>query len=299
MFNKCYACNHTIFEKLEYTVSDMPELDIYRCKNCNLIFLENFDHIDENFYKEGKMNDDYRVTIDSKCKDINTWIEETKLDDHRRFNFLKNDIRQKDILDFGSGNGGFLNLCSRHSKSIAGLELDQTIADLYKSRGIKLYTSMDQIKDKYDIVTAFHVIEHLKDPIEYLRKIKNFLNTDGSVYLEFPNSQDALISYYKNKDFCNFTFWSCHLMLFNSENIDMIAQKAGYTVIKNIQVQRYPISNHMFWLSQGKPGGHNIFSELNSVDLNDAYVKCLVENKMCDTVLVELKVTRRPYENIC
>ena len=78
-------------------------------------------------------------------------------------------------------------------------------------------------------------------------------------------------------------------MLFNYKNIETIARKAGLSVVQNLQVQRYPISNHLYWLAKGKPGGQNIFTEFNCDRLNREYLNILAKNKMCDTILVEMK----------
>lgn len=298
--NSCYACNCDVFYEIDGKVTDLPSMKIFKCSSCNLIFLENFDHIHDNFYSNGEMNIDNRYSIDSNCLDIKFWRDSTFEDDSRRFNFLKrqSNIKNKSILDFGSGAGGFLKLCSKEAQNVSGVEPNKTISSVYNQDKIRQYFSINEVEnfEKFDIVTAFHVIEHLKDPISYLKKIKRVLSKNGKIYLEFPNSDDALISYYKNKDFCNFTFWSCHLMLFNEDNIELIANKAELNVKNRWQVQRYPISNHLYWLSNGKPGGHNIFNEFKSKDLEEAYYKVLSKNKICDTVIVELEVFN---ENIC
>jgi hypothetical protein len=50
--------------------------------------------------------------------------------------------------------------------------------------------------------------------------------------------------------------WSQHLFLFNTETLRLLADKAELRIVSIQQCQRYPRSNHLYWLSQGKPGGH-------------------------------------------
>ena len=70
--------------------------------------------------------------------DINKWNKETEADDKRRYEFTKELIQNKDILDFGSGNGGYLNYASKSAKSISALELETAILKQYKEYGIEL-----------------------------------------------------------------------------------------------------------------------------------------------------------------
>ena len=50
------------------------------------------------------------------------------------------------------------------------------------------------------------------------------------------------------------------------------------------QLQRYPLCNHLYWLSQGKPGGHMRWANLDEKELNDAYEKKLVSMGIADTL---------------
>ena len=65
-------------------------------------------------------------------------------------------------------------------------------------------------------------MEHLPDPIKILSKLSNLLAHDGEMFIEVPNSEDVLLTLYKNDDFQNFTYWSQNLYLFNSKNLTII-----------------------------------------------------------------------------
>ena len=175
-------------------------------------------------------------------------------------------------------------------KSVTGIELDEATNILCKNENINCYTHISNIPNnkKFDVITAFHVIEHLKDPVAFLKLISQYLKKDGRIFLEFPNANDALVSLYNSKEFAKFTYWSCHLMLFTNKSIKKIVQKAGLNCVNISQVQRYPLSNHMFWLAKGCPGGHEIWEFLNGDMINSEYAKKLAEKGMCDTIFVEI-----------
>jgi len=280
----CPLCHSENTPRTEGLVRDLPEIPVLKCSDCSLVFLGSFDHIHDEFYEESKMRVD----------DINmdTWISETKGDDERRFRYLHNFLRNADVLDFGAGNGGFLRLAKQDARSVTAVELDREASLLFERNNIPHHRFLKDIpaNKRFNLITAFHVIEHLKNPIDFLKEASSLLHPDGSLYLEFPNADDALLSLYGSKPFSEFTYWSCHLMLFNHETIKVAIKKAGLQC-KNIkQIQRYPLSNHLYWLAKGLPGGHDAWPFLDSQKLNIEYEKILANAKVCDTLLVEVSL---------
>ncbi|WP_238699046.1 hypothetical protein [Helicobacter sp. MIT 05-5294] len=69
---------------------------------------------------------------------INLFQKERKIQQQRRFEFVKFMIAGKDILDFGSGYAGFLILAQEFAKSVRGVELEEQVAPIYKQHKIPL-----------------------------------------------------------------------------------------------------------------------------------------------------------------
>jgi hypothetical protein len=103
--------------------------------------------------------------------------------------------------------------------------------------------------------------------------------------IEIPNSDDALLTLFKCEEFSRFTYWSNHLYLFNQQTLSALVRKAGLTLRWMKQIQRYPLSNHFYWLSHGKPGGHRQWYFLNNANLVEAYENALAAIGKCDTIL--------------
>ena len=148
---------------------------------------------------------------------------------------------------------------------------------------------MESAGEGYDLISAFHVIEHLPDPKEILKSLASMLAKNGRIVIEVPSSEDALLTLYESEDFQNFTYWSQHLFLFNPETLRQLAVQAGLRVVSIQQYQRYSLSNHLYWLSQGKPGGHKQWSFLDTPALNEAYKSSLASIGKCDTILAILE----------
>ena len=133
------------------------------------------------------------------------------------------------------------------------------------------------------------MVEHLSDPIAMLKTLATKFSDKGSMIVEVPSSEDALLTLYDSAAFQHFTYWSQHLFLFNSETLRRLAKQAGLRIVSIKQYQRYSLSNHLHWLSQGKPGGHKIWNFLDSPDLNEAYANSLAAIGKCDTLIAWLE----------
>lgn len=280
---RCYLCNSDNIGLRSPRVRDRSDIQVLQCNDCGLVFLSRFDHISESFYNDSKMHGNSGVDFDK-------WMMETKPDDERRFNYVKSIIKDKDVLDIGCGNGQFLKMASGICSSVQGVELEEQSIQKISEWGISVSKNIEDIKNKFDVITMFHVLEHIPDPITFIEKIKPYLTPNGILLIEVPNENDALISLYDNKAFKEFTYWSCHLFLFNENTLKTVAEYAGYTVNYVRHVQRYSMANHMYWLANNKPGGHVKWNCVDSDSLHAAYETNLANIKATDTIIACLEV---------
>jgi 2-polyprenyl-3-methyl-5-hydroxy-6-metoxy-1,4-benzoquinol methylase len=247
------------------------------------VFLSSFDHIRNGFYENSGMHDGQ---IDKEA-----WMKETAWDDDRRFMSLRRVIENKKILDFGCGNGGFLLKAREVAKHVEGIELESNLKDWFLENRLDIFSRIEDSSGSFDVITIFHVLEHLPDPRTSLVEISAKLDNDGQLVVEVPNACDALISLYQNEPFMRFTYWSCHLYLFNQATLTTLAKQAGLRVNYVRQVQRYSLSNHLHWLAKGTPGGHMKWSFLDSPELHSSYEKQLAAIGACDTIVASLSRT--------
>jgi len=275
--SSCYVCNGSDFKKRPGTVRDRQDLDVLECTECGLVFLSSFSHVREGFYENAGM---HGGTVDKDA-----WIRETSSDDERRFNMLRRVIENKAVLDFGCGNGGFLLKARDTARQVAGIEPENSLRLYFKEQGITVYTGIDEIAGTFDVITLFHVLEHLPDPRMMLQRLGQKLNDGGQLIVEVPHANDALLGLYQNEAFSRFTYWSCHLFLFTQSTLSRLGLEAGLGINYLKQVQRYPLSNHLYWLAKGKPGGHQIWHHIDSPELHASYEKQLASIGGCDTLL--------------
>ena len=135
---------------------------------------------------------------------IKKWLKECKEDDDRRYKFVKDKIKNKTLLDFGCGAGGFIEIAKQSAKKALGVELEIALQSSFKERGLKVFSNILKAQKeglRYDVITSFHVFEHLRDPKRVILELSKLLTDQGEIIIEVPNSNDALLTLYENNDF--------------------------------------------------------------------------------------------------
>lgn len=282
---ECYLCKNKKFEQRVGRVRDNPNLKVLECTSCGLVFLSSFSHIRDGFYENSGMHGE-------NLRNIQTLINESNFDDERRFQFLKSLLPNRSVLDFGCGTGSFLSKAKTLANKVHGIEPEKRLADHFQQMDLTVYNNISKVpsQNKYDIITLFHVLEHFPDPRTTLIELSKLLEEEGQIIIEVPNSDDALLTLYQSKAFSCFTYWSCHLFLFNARTLKIFVGQAGLNINYIKQVQRYTLANHMFWLSKSKPNGHRQWYFLDSPDLHAAYEAQLAALGKCDTIIMSLSL---------
>ena len=277
----CYLCQSTHFTERKGEVRDAPRMQIIECDQCGLVTLSGKDHIVPGFYENSGMHGAEPTPMDA-------WLNQTEWDDQRRFDMVKAMLPNKRLLDFGCGAGGFLRLARNLTADVTGIELETRVRDHWAGK-IKIVPSVDVAGGGHDLITAFHVIEHLQDPRAMLVSLAGLLKPNGRMIVEVPSANDVLLTLFDCDAFQRFTYWSQHLFLFNTSTLEMLARQSGLRVVAVQHYQRYPLSNHMHWLSQGKPGGHQRWAFMDTPELVSAYANALAALGKTDTLIAHLE----------
>jgi tRNA/tmRNA/rRNA uracil-C5-methylase (TrmA/RlmC/RlmD family) len=146
----------------------------------NIIFLNK--HItSKQYYSDLKYGDDDRKNIEklkvglTNVKTLSGNIKSEIIeDDYRRSEQFKNFLKNKDILDFGCGWGGFLKNVKNY-KSLNGVELrNECISHVKQNiKRVKISNNINSFKKSFDIITMFHVLEHLPYQTNTLKVLKD------------------------------------------------------------------------------------------------------------------------------
>ena len=269
--------NPNDFEVFHPRTRDIDPLNVLKCKQSGVFVLEEI--VTSNNYYEDTHKDGILSLGDATFK-------QTLGDDLRRFEQHKDKTTDSDILDFGCGWGGYLSLTKEISRSSIGMEINLNNMEIVKSNGMECFSSFEEINNyTFDLITLHHVFEHLENPLETLTNLRKLLKDDGVLIIEVPHARDILIESFNIEAFRNFIFWSEHLILHTKESLTKFACQSGLELIKIEGFQRYPISNHYHWLLDRKPGGHNVYPQLNKNNFHENYQDFLIELNQTDTLI--------------
>lgn len=269
-------------------VRDRNDIKVLRCQKSGIIFLSRSDHKTLADYENKNIAEErYLESKEHGCRVEGSLIKTPALDDAvRRAKDFKPYITGKKWLDFGTGYGEIFDFLGREAKSAVGIEPNKIQRDFLKEKGIKVYRSLDELEENdFEVVTLFHVFEHLTDPVGTLKTLKKKLAPHGKVIIEIPHGRDFLIDTLGCEAFKRFTFWSEHLILHTRTSLRTFIQEAGFTDVTIVGYQRYPLSNHLYWLAKGRPGGHKEWCHLNREDVIQSYESLLQSIDQTDTLI--------------
>ncbi len=246
----CPVCNGNRFEKyldcVDYTVS-RETFSIVRCSDCSFLFTnprpqeeeigmyyESPEYISHSNSNEGIINKVYQSvrnkTIKSKLALVHSLI-------------VKNG---KNILDIGCGTGEFLNACKKSGFVTEGIEpganaRNQAITNFKLSVHDTAYlNSLPPFSQ--DIITMWHVLEHVHELNGRMEELYSLLKEDGKVIIAVPNCASYDAKKYKQ-------YWAAydvprHLYHFTPETMKRLVEKKGFKI-----EQMLPMKYDSFYVS--------------------------------------------------
>jgi len=100
------------------------------------------------------------------------------------------------ILDVGAGSGHFLERCRAHGRKARGLDPSPVAVGSARARGLDVAAGdvasfAAANPDAFDVVTAFHVVEHIERPVEFVAALARLCRPGGRVIVALPNRLSA------------------------------------------------------------------------------------------------------------
>ena len=200
------------------------------------------------------------------------------------------------ILDFGCGFGFFVGALSNDYRAL-GVDVCASrleLAESWNSGNFKQFDPQEdlvsQFDQKFDVVCAFHVLEHLRDPVKAIKEWFELLNPGGQLVLEVPNAGDPMLEEIPGY---NKFFWQrMHLSYFDDSRMELAILRAGCSTYTIKHVQRYGLENLVHWAHNNGPQyGAPTFSTLNPAltRAEDVYKRDREETKSADTLVAIIK----------
>lgn len=165
---------------------EIVDYEMKLCDICRLVFSNPMKPGSQSFYTWVTGHENYYPTVKSprwEWEEVRTYVRENHV---------------QTLLEIGCGTGEFLEYL-REDTTIDAVGLDTTIASYEKciERGFNAYNEpleryvLDH-EDRYDVVVAFHLLEHVENPLELVDDMMKLLKRGGKCMLSFPYSDARL-----------------------------------------------------------------------------------------------------------
>lgn len=262
----------------------------YQCSQCGIVFLHPIMTIEEEKEFYGAQFAKYMAARGQPGgADPPSSFEKWKPEGERRRQLLEPWLKPgMRVLEFGSATGFLLDALRPHvGDDLAGIEPGDDFREFSKQQlGIEAHADRAAVEGRqFDLILSYYVAEHMRDPVGELKQYLEFLAPGGICSIEVPNVDDALVKYWQVEAFDRFYWQKAHYFNYSHLTLTMVLKMAGFVDVETLPVQRYDISNHIHWLTVGKPGGAGAYADLLDERVNAEYARALRERWLCDTVM--------------
>ena len=168
----CILCGQERYKKL----FDVGNFSLLKCVNCGLVKTSGRRKIS---YKKYHRDPDY-----------------SKFENHfrnlflTRFELITRFIRKGRVLEIGCATGVMLEIFKKAGWEVWGVEPSAS-AEFAKQKGIKVlnttFDTADLPKGYFDLVIINHTLEHLKNPLNAVKKANSLLRKGGVIFIDVPN----------------------------------------------------------------------------------------------------------------
>ena len=163
-----------------------------------------------------------KISLKRKLKLINTFKSEGKT-----------------LLDIGCGTGDFLHVAQQDNWSVTGIEPNDSARQIANSKTNNAVFNISHLEDlgenSFDVITLWHVLEHLPKLETHIQLFKHLLKPNGTLIIAVPNFKSYDAELYKN-------YWAAydvprHLWHFSKKSIQKLFKNVGLELVKTLPMK--------------------------------------------------------------
>lgn len=155
------------------------------------------------------------------------------------------------VLDIGCGTGGFLRFARDKGFTVFGFDASCAQVEYAKKdfpnvrqaiSPTKYLEQINQLDLRFDFVVLWDVLEHIRNPLQFLKEVKFILRPGGFLFASVPNGHAMLLKHhiysFIHKPF-SFHPWE-HVFYYSPSSLAHYLNKSGYDTVRSSTVACYP-----------------------------------------------------------
>jgi 2-polyprenyl-3-methyl-5-hydroxy-6-metoxy-1,4-benzoquinol methylase len=150
-----------------------------------------------------------------------------------KFNDLRKYVNDGLLLDIGCGPGVFLKIAQNNGWKVKGVDLSKEVVMTCKRFAIDVVfgtiSSSKLNNKKYDVITAFQLIEHVQNPLLFLHQMNKKLGKGGVIMLTTPDRKGFVAQILQSHWFEYYN--EEHLFFFTKNSLKSIVEKSGFEIV--------------------------------------------------------------------
>ncbi len=203
---------------------------VVRCRRCGLAYLNPrpAEPELEALYSEAYFRSD---RFQTRAKDAEKGIAERTIDIIGIERFKRNGT----LLDIGCATGHLLAAPKRRGWEVTGIEFSEWAARVAREQfGLEVLVgaieSLTLPEKRFDVITAYHVLEHLPNPAMTLGHLSRWMKDDGLLVIRLPNLRSFDAWYYQDQ----WRGWDVpfHFYHFSPKTLKRLLGVAGFRVMR-------------------------------------------------------------------
>lgn len=260
--NNCIYCGNGQLE-IVYAKNIASVNQIVKCPKCQLMFVSPLVlDMEEDFWEglSGDKSDNIIITNQNIKSEFNfhevqRMIAEKEILQVKDFatsiKFVEGILKTKGkALEIGSSRGYFLDELQNRGWDVVGIEPSESrinSSELNKKYNI-LNSRLEEAnldKNSFDAIFCFHVIEHVVDPVNFVKMIYSILKPGGIAVIETPTYDSLSYKVLKHRE--RSIRCSGHLFFFTKKTLRNIVEKEQFKILKHSRVGRTLSFERLLW----------------------------------------------------
>ena len=195
-----------------------------KCNSCGLVYLDPV-------FKDRELNIYYKNLHDAQSKVTKNESEFYRRIYLRGLKLIERFKKNGSILDIGCSSGFFLDIAGENKWETFGIELNKKESKIAKKNHHVFEQDLKTLKNKkFDVITMWDVIEHIKDGNKSMKQMRKRLNKNGLIFFQTPNVNSLAARVMQKK--CNVFDGIEHVNLYDFDTMKMLARKNNFKILK-------------------------------------------------------------------